>query len=101
VDMSSSSNEEDPIPDTSRDFELTQRLYGELNRALLGPPDDDKVIIISDSDEEKEAREETTTKAEATPSAATEKSLTPAASPTDADEDPGATSNDSARGHLI
>jgi hypothetical protein len=59
------------------------------------------VIIISDSDEEKEAREETTTKAEATPSAATEKSLTPAASPTDADEDPGAMSNDSARGHLI
>jgi hypothetical protein len=51
VELSSSSDEEDPISDTSRDFEFTQRLYSELSRALLGPPGDGKVIIISDSDE--------------------------------------------------
>jgi hypothetical protein len=48
-----SSDEEDLIPDTSHNFEFAQRLYGELNRALLGPPDDDKIIILSDSNEEK------------------------------------------------
>jgi hypothetical protein len=36
VDLSSSLDEEDPIPDTSRDIEFTQCLYDELNRALLG-----------------------------------------------------------------
>jgi hypothetical protein len=36
VDLSSSSDEGEIIPDTSHDFEFTQRLYGELNRALLG-----------------------------------------------------------------
>jgi hypothetical protein len=54
VDLFSSSHEEDPIPDTSHDFEFTQHLYGELNRALLGPPDDGKIIILNDSDKEKE-----------------------------------------------
>jgi hypothetical protein len=57
--LSSSSDEEDLIPDTSRDFEFTQRLYSELNRDLLGLSDDGKIIILSDSDEKKEeVREE-------------------------------------------
>jgi hypothetical protein len=47
-------DEDKPIPDTARDFEFTQRLFGELNRDLLGPPDGSKVIILSDSDEEEE-----------------------------------------------
>jgi hypothetical protein len=54
VDLSSSSDEEDLIPDTSHDFEFTQCLYDELNHALLGPPGDDKIIILSDFDEGKE-----------------------------------------------
>jgi hypothetical protein len=95
VDLSSSSDEEDSIPNTSHDFEFTQRLYGKLNCALPGPPDEGKVIIISDSNEEKVAHEENTAKAEATRSAAAGKSLTLAASPADADEDPMATPNDS------
>jgi hypothetical protein len=52
--LSSSSNEEDFITDTSRDFEFAQRLYGELNHDFLGPNGDDKIIILSDSDKEKE-----------------------------------------------
>jgi hypothetical protein len=54
VDLSSSLDEEDLIPNTSRNFEFAQRLYGELNHALLGPSDDGQIIILSDSDEEKE-----------------------------------------------
>jgi hypothetical protein len=76
VDLSSSLNEEDSIPDTSHNFELTQRLYGELNRALLGPPGDGNVIILSNSNEEEEAHEETTADAKATPSAAVVKPST-------------------------
>jgi hypothetical protein len=53
VDMSSSSDEEDLIPDTSHDFEFAQCLYDELNRDLLGLPGDGKIIILSDSDEKK------------------------------------------------
>jgi hypothetical protein len=53
VDMSSSLNEEDLIPNTSHDFEFAQRLYDELNRDLLGLPSDGKIIILSDSDEKK------------------------------------------------
>jgi hypothetical protein len=52
--LSSSSDEEDFIADTARDFEFAQRLYGELNRGFLGPPGDDKIIILIDSDEEKD-----------------------------------------------
>jgi hypothetical protein len=53
VDLSSSSDEEEPIHDTSCDFEFAQRLFGELNRAFLGPLDDSKIIIFSDFDEKK------------------------------------------------
>jgi hypothetical protein len=34
IDLSSSSNGEDLIAATSRDFEFAQRLFGELNRAV-------------------------------------------------------------------
>jgi hypothetical protein len=61
--LSSSTDEEDLITDTSHDFEFTQRLYGKLNRVVLGPSDDDKIIILSNTNEE-EVREEKTTSIE-------------------------------------
>jgi hypothetical protein len=63
IDLSSSSDEEDLIAATSCDFEFAQRLFGELNRALLGPVGDGKIIILSNSGEE-EVREEKTTDTE-------------------------------------
>jgi hypothetical protein len=70
IDLSSSSDEEGLIAATSRDFEFNQRLFGELNCIVLGPPSDSKIIVLSDSDKE-EAREEKTTGTEdATASAA-------------------------------
>jgi hypothetical protein len=115
IDLSSSSDEENFIADTSRDFEFAQRLYGELNHDLLGPPGNGKVIILNDSDEEKEeAREEEFVDAEDAAAFAAinpvstastddigilvEKSLTPAASPTDAAEHPEAAPDDSSDG---
>jgi hypothetical protein len=38
INLSSSSDEVDLIAATSRDFEFAQMLFGELNRAVLGPP---------------------------------------------------------------
>jgi hypothetical protein len=64
---------------------VARRLFGNLNRDLLGPPGDGNVIILSDSDEEEEALEMTAT--DAAPSAAV-KFLTPATSTANADEDP-------------
>jgi hypothetical protein len=115
IDPSSSSDEEDFFNDTSRDFEIVQRLYGELNHGFLGPLDDGKIIILSDSDEEKEevCEEKSTGTEDATASTAVnpastafaddidapaEKSLTPAATLADADEDPRAMPNDSSDG---
>jgi hypothetical protein len=47
---------------SSHEFEFAQRVYGELNRNLLGPPSDDKILILIDSDEEnEEVHEEETT----------------------------------------
>jgi hypothetical protein len=63
INLSSSSDEENLITATSRDFEFAQRLFGELNRAVLGPPDDGKIIVPSDSDED-EVHEEKITGAE-------------------------------------
>jgi hypothetical protein len=109
VDLSSPSDEEEPIHDTARDFKFAQRLFGEINRDLLGPPGDGKVIILNVSDEEKEeAHEEKSVSAkDAATSAAVkpvstaddidtlaEKSSTPAASPADADNDPGVEPNE-------
>jgi hypothetical protein len=47
-----SSEEEDVIPDTSQDEEITQKLFNDLNHGLLGPPGDDHIIVLSDPDEE-------------------------------------------------
>jgi hypothetical protein len=79
VDLSSSSDEECLIPDTSQDEEFARRLFGDLNRSVLEPPSDDKFIIPSDSDEEEEVCEEDAANTEAVPSS-TVKSLTPTAS---------------------
>jgi hypothetical protein len=54
IDLSSSSDEEDFVADTSRDEDFPKRLFGDPR-----PPGDGKVIILSDSDEEEEVHEET------------------------------------------
>jgi hypothetical protein len=93
IDLSSSSYEEDLMAATSRDFEFIQRLFDELNRAVLGLPDDGKIIVLSDSDKE-EVREEKTIDTEgATVSAAVNPASTAS---TDADDAPvGAKNNNS------
>jgi hypothetical protein len=70
VNQSSSSDEEGLIPDTLQDEVFAMRLFGDLNRGVLGPPGNDKVIILSDSDEEEEVREEHATNTKAAPSSA-------------------------------
>jgi hypothetical protein len=70
IDLSSSSNEEDLITATSHDFAFAQRLFGELNRVIVGPPGDDKIIILSDCDEEEVWEEKTTSTKDAAASAA-------------------------------
>jgi hypothetical protein len=50
VDLSS--DEEDLIPDITRDEEFSKRVFDDINRELLGPPGDGKIIIFSDSNEE-------------------------------------------------
>jgi hypothetical protein len=42
------------VVDTSRDEEFTRKLFGDLNRDILGPPGDGKIIIIDDSDVQEE-----------------------------------------------
>jgi hypothetical protein len=99
VDLSSSSDEDTLIPYTSWDVEFTKRLFGDLNRGLLGPSDDDKIIILSDSnEEEEEMREESAANAEAAPFS-TVKSPAPTASAADADDVDKGTPNDSNGGH--
>jgi hypothetical protein len=108
IDLFSSSDEEDFVADTSRDFEFAQRLYAELNRDLLGTPDDGKVIILSDPNEDKvEVHEEKFVGAkDAAASAAvnlvstasTDDTGTPAASLADANDDPRMVRNDSSDG---
>jgi hypothetical protein len=51
IDLSLSSDEENFIADTSHDAEFTRKLFGDLNRNILGPPGDGKVIILDDSDD--------------------------------------------------
>jgi hypothetical protein len=76
VDLSS--GKEDVFPNTSRDEEITTKLFGDLNHGLLGPPNDDNVIIVRHSNEEEEVREDNHADAEAAPSSA-ENSLAPIA----------------------
>jgi hypothetical protein len=46
------------VVDTSRDEEFARKLFGDLNRDILGPPGDGKIIIIDDFDDDDEAQEE-------------------------------------------
>jgi hypothetical protein len=87
VDLSSSSDEEDLIPNTLRDEEFARRLFGDLNHYILGSPGDGNVIIHNDFDEEEEEEhEEDAANIKAVPSSA---AGIPASttSATDADED--------------
>jgi hypothetical protein len=87
VDLSSSSDEDSLIPNTSREEEFIKRIFGELNCDVLGLSDDDKIIILNDSndDEEEEVHEEDATDAEAAPSSVV-RSLAPSASTDDTDK---------------
>jgi hypothetical protein len=64
VDLSS--DEEDIFPDTSQDEEFAKKLFGDLNRELLGLPGDNNIIVLSGSDKEEEVHEEDTVNAEDT-----------------------------------
>jgi hypothetical protein len=86
IDLSSSSDEKNFIVHTSRDAELTKKLFGDLNRDILGPPGDGKIIILDDSDVENKAQEEKTAGIESTSASA---SADPASSsPASADDAP-------------
>jgi hypothetical protein len=67
VDLSSSSDEESLIRDTSWDAEFARRIFGDLNYDILRPHSDSNIIILNDSDEE-EMHEEDATNADAAPS---------------------------------
>jgi hypothetical protein len=54
------------IVDTSRDEELTRKLFGDHNHDILTPPDDGKIIILDDFDDDGEEQEEKTTGIEST-----------------------------------
>jgi hypothetical protein len=95
IDLSSSLDEENLITTTSRDFKFTQRLFGELNRAVLGPPDDGKIIVLSDSDEEEVREEKTTSTEDATASAAVNPASTASA---DTDDTPAEAKHDNSDG---
>jgi hypothetical protein len=60
IDLSSSSDEENFIANTSCDAKFSKKLFGDLNHDILRPSGDGKVIILDDSDEEKEALDENT-----------------------------------------
>jgi hypothetical protein len=49
------------VVDTSHDEKFARKLFGDLNRDILGPPGDGKIIVIDDSDDDDEAQEEGTT----------------------------------------
>jgi hypothetical protein len=86
IDLSSSSNEENFIVDTSHNVELAKKLFGGLNRNILGPPGDGKINILDDSDDETEAQDEKTAGIKPTAAPA---SVDPASTaPTSADDAP-------------
>jgi hypothetical protein len=97
VDLALSSGEEDSVADTSRDEELARKLFGDLNRDILGLPGDGKIIILSDSDDEDETPEDVAVNAEAAPPSATNSTDSPTSAP-DADETPDGVSDDNADG---
>jgi hypothetical protein len=97
VDLALSSGEEDSVADTSRDEELARKLFGDLNRDILGPPDDGKIIVLSDSDDEDETLEDAAVNVEAAPPSTANSTDFPTSAP-DADETPDGVSNDNADG---
>jgi hypothetical protein len=95
IDLSSSSDEEDLIVNTSHDEELARRLFGDLNCAVIGPPGDGKIIILSDSDEEEEEEEVSKEKTNGTEDVATSTAINPASTASaDADDAPTGVKND-------
>jgi hypothetical protein len=92
IDLSSSSDEEGPIADTSRDKEFAKRLFGDLNCDVLGLPGDGKIIILSDSDKEGEVREEKPTDNEVVATSAAVNLASTASA--DADDAPSGVQND-------
>jgi hypothetical protein len=99
VDLASSSGKKDFFADTSLDEELTRKLFGDLNRNILGPPGDGKIIVLSDSDDEDEVHEDVVVNVEAAPPSAVNSPVTPAsASASDADETPDGVQDDSSDG---
>jgi hypothetical protein len=97
VDLALSSSEEKSIADTSWDEEFARKLFGDLNRDIVGPPDDGKIIVISDSDDEDETHEDAPINAEAAPPSATNSADSPT-SASDVDETPDEVSDDNADG---
>jgi hypothetical protein len=97
VDLASSSGEEDSFADTSWDEELARKLFGDLNRDILGPPDDGKIIVLSDSDDEDETHEDVVVNAEAAPPFAANSVDSPTSAP-DADETPDGVPDDNVDG---
>jgi hypothetical protein len=97
VDLALSSGEEEPVADTSRDEEIARKLFGDLNRDILGPLGDGKVIVISDSDDEDETHEYAAVNAEAAPPSAANSVDSPT-STSDVDETPDGVSDDNADG---
>jgi hypothetical protein len=46
------------VVDTSCDEEFARKLFGDINRDIVGPPGDIKIIIIDDYDNDDEVQEE-------------------------------------------
>jgi hypothetical protein len=66
INLSLSSDEENFIADTSHHAEFARKLFGDLNRDILGLPGDGNIIVLDDSDEEEEAQKEKTVGTEPT-----------------------------------
>jgi hypothetical protein len=97
VDLALSSGEKDSVADTSQDEELTRKLFGDINRDIIGPPGDDKIIVLSDSDDKDETPEDVAVNAEAAPPSAANSTDSPT-SASDADETPDGVLDDNADG---
>jgi hypothetical protein len=97
VDLASTSGEEDSVTDTSRDEELARKLFGDLNRDILGPPGDGKIIVLSDSDDEDETHEDAAIDADAAPPSTANPADSPTSAP-DADDTPDGMQDDNVDG---
>jgi hypothetical protein len=97
VDLALSPSEEDSVADTSRDEEFARKLFGDLNRDILGSLGDGKIIVISDSDDEDETHKDTAVNVEAAPPSAANSADSPTFA-SDVDETPDGVSDDNADG---